>query len=145
MAQVIGPLNLKGTVYGLTHYQRYGKEWVRKKTSLCKEKMYRNPNYERTLENCMEFGGCSKIASDIRSSLRDAFGRNLFDFKHTPQLLISVLRKISLVSKGKRGKRNIEISNNTEMLNNIQLSGYYPGKKISKNNFTAPYSIEIDN
>ena len=132
MAEVVGALQLKGTVDNLTFYTRYGKRLARKQTSLSKEKMYANPNYKRTLENCMEFGGCSKAAKEIRISLHEAFGRKIFDFKHTPQLLISVLRKISVVSHGIRGKRNIEISNNSELLNNIQLAGYYPGKKIAK-------------
>ncbi|MDP4266457.1 MAG: hypothetical protein Q8880_03375 [Bacteroidota bacterium] len=55
MAQVLGAIQLKGSVNGLTFYERYGKNLARKHTSLCKKKMYANPNYERTLENCMEF------------------------------------------------------------------------------------------
>lgn len=55
MAKASGIIKIEGTVEDLTFYKKDGKNFVRKKSSISKERIANDPNYVRTRENNVEF------------------------------------------------------------------------------------------
>ena len=55
MAKVNGLLKIEGTVEDLTFYKKDGKNYVRRKGGVSKERILTDPNFVRTRENGAEF------------------------------------------------------------------------------------------
>ena len=69
MARFKGILKLRGTLGGLTFYQRKdmkGATLVKQKNTLTKERIRTDPSFERTRENYHEFGRVNTIGAVIR-------------------------------------------------------------------------------
>ncbi|MDP4267885.1 MAG: hypothetical protein Q8880_10690 [Bacteroidota bacterium] len=143
MARYYGPNKYSGSLGGVTFYTRYGKNLVRLRSTLDKDKIYRNPKSKTTLQNCTEFGGCSKASAKFKRVLKYVQS-SAFDFACLSPKLLSVFKRISLGSDGERGKRAIRLSQNKDMLNNLLLSGTTFAESEQKNVFSAPYSIDMD-
>src|SRR5687767_1189515 len=69
MAKQKGPIYLKGTAGNKTYYRMGGRYYVRKKTSLDKERFYRDAAFARSRKAAGLFGIASKIASELYQML----------------------------------------------------------------------------
>jgi hypothetical protein len=56
MAKTSGIIKIEGTVEDLTFYKKDGRNFVRRKGGVSKERIENDPNYVRTRENNSEFG-----------------------------------------------------------------------------------------
>jgi hypothetical protein len=54
MAKASGIIKIEGTVEDLTFYKKDGKNFVRRKEGIPKERLYNEPSFERTRENNTE-------------------------------------------------------------------------------------------
>ena len=69
MAKVDGIIEINGTVKGITFYRtKYG-IYARAKGGISKKRIQTDPAFERTRENCSEFGHCAKMGQLLRKSV----------------------------------------------------------------------------
>lgn len=108
MAQQTSLVKIEGTIEDLTFYKKDGKNLVRKKGGISKERIMNDPNFVRTRENGAEFshsGSSGKV-------LRQALGSMVFkakDSKLSSRLLQVMARIKNLDSSSDRGKRQVSI------------------------------------
>lgn len=108
MAKANGILKIEGTVEDLTFYKKDGKNFVRIKGGVSKERIETDPNYVRTRENNSEFGH-SGTAGKV---LKMAMGSLVFkakDSKLSSRLLQLMSRIKNLDTTSVRGKRQVSI------------------------------------
>lgn len=60
MAQNKSFIKFEGTLDGLTFYQKDGKNFVKTKTQVNKNRLMNDPAYQRTRENMQEFDGSTR-------------------------------------------------------------------------------------
>jgi hypothetical protein len=69
MAKVDGIVEIQGTVKGITFYRtKYGM-YARAKGGISKKRMKTDPAFERTRENCVEFGHNAKMGKLVRNAV----------------------------------------------------------------------------
>ncbi len=66
MAQSTGILKIEGTIEDLTFYKKDGKNYVRRKGGVSKERIANDPNFVRTRENGSEFGHSASAGKMLR-------------------------------------------------------------------------------
>lgn len=112
MAKVNGIVKIEGTVEDLTFYKKDGKNYVRRKGGISKERIANDPNFVRTRENNTEFGHSGSSGKVLRKAL----GSMVFkakDSKLSSRLVqvMSVLKNMDAVSV--RGQRRVSIGLST--------------------------------
>ncbi|MCF6130122.1 hypothetical protein L1S35_10580 [Flavobacterium sp. AS60] len=108
MAKSNGILKIEGTIEDLTFYKKDGKNFVRRKGGVSKERIANDPNFVRTRENNSEF----TITTGAGKSLRLALGSLVFKAKDTKMVsrlvkTMSDIKKYDTVSA--RGNRQIYV------------------------------------
>lgn len=106
MARANGVIKIEGTIEDLTFYKLDGKNYVRTKGGVSRERIMNDPNYVRTRENMSEFADCGVSGK----MLRMAVGPMSFKAKDSrlSSRLTGVMSKIKnhdLTST--RGNRNV--------------------------------------
>lgn len=108
MAKATGIIKIEGTVEELTFYKKDGKNFVRRKGGVPKERIESDPSFVRTRENNREFGH-SGTSGKI---LRLAMGSLVFKAKDnqlTSRLLQLMSRVKNLDTISARGSRQVSI------------------------------------
>ena len=112
MAKASGIIKIEGTVEDLTFYKKDGKNFVRRKGGVPKERIENDPNYVRTRENNSEFGH-SGTAGKV---LRMAMGSLVFkakDGKLSSRMLQVMSRIKNLDTTSARGLRQVSVGLST--------------------------------
>jgi hypothetical protein len=65
MAKQSGPIPVVGTIGSLTYYKMMGEFYVRRKTSLDRKRIKRDPAFARFRAHGLVFGQASRIASEL--------------------------------------------------------------------------------
>ena len=140
MAKASGIIKIEGTVEDLTFYKKDGKNFVRKKGGIAKERIANDANFVRTRENNNEFahsGSSGKV-------LRLAMGSLVFkakDSKLSSRLLQTMSRIKNMDSTSARGERNVATGIATPE-GKLQLKGFdFNGNAPLKGVFFAPYTL----
>lgn len=106
MAKANGILKIEGTVEDLTFYKKDGKNFVRRKGGVSKERIETDPSYVRTRENNSEFS----ISAGAGKMLRLALGSLVFKAKDS-KLSSRMLKTMSVIKNydgtSARGKRQV--------------------------------------
>lgn len=76
MARLEGIIKFSGALGDLVAYQRNGKWVLRRKSSLTKKRVSKDPAFQRSREASKEFGGASTISKYIRDRLRVFTSKN---------------------------------------------------------------------
>lgn len=108
MAKAGGILKIEGTVEDLTFYKKDGKNFVRRKGGVSKERIDSDPNYVRTRENNSEFGHSGTSGKVLRM----AMGSLVFkakDSKLASRMLQVMSRIKNLDTTSARGQRQVSI------------------------------------
>jgi len=141
MAKVNGIIKIEGTVEDLTFYKKDGKNFVRRKGGISKERIMNDPNFVRTRENGNEFGhsgSCGKI-------LKLAVGPMVFKAKDSKlsSRLLQVMSKIkNFDTISKRGSRNVATGIVTTE-GKLQLKGFdFNPKAPLKGVLFAPLTLD---
>lgn len=141
MAKTSGVIKIEGTVEDLTFYKKDGKNFVRKKGGISKERISSDPNFVRTRENNNEFshsGSSGKI-------LKLALGSIVFkakDSKLSSRLLQLMSRIKNLDTVSARGNRQVSVGIGTDegkqLLKGFDFNANAPLKSV----FFANYSLD---
>lgn len=108
MAKSSGIIKIEGTVEDLTFYKKDGKNFVRRKGGIPRERIENDPNFVRTRENNAEFGH-SGYAGKL---LRMAMGSLVFkakDNRLAGRMLQTMSRIKNLDATSARGKRSVAV------------------------------------
>lgn len=93
MAKQVGPINLSGSIAGITLYEVNGQFYARRKSSLTKKKFKTDPAFKGSRASAEKFGQANKLASEVyKKLLRSERPKELF-----PQLKKAALQ---LFNKG---------------------------------------------
>ncbi len=140
MAKANGIIKIEGTVEELTFYRREGKDLVRKKGGVSKERIETDPNYVRTRENNAEFGHSGICGKQLRLAL----GSLVFkakDSKLTSRLLRIMSRIKNLDGSSARGERKVWIGLDTPE-GKAELSGFdFNSNAPLQSVLFAPFSL----
>lgn len=141
MAQQTSLVKIEGTIEDLTFYKKDGKNLVRKKGGISKERIMNEPNFVRTRENGAEFshsGSSGKI-------LRQALGSMVFkakDSKLSSRLLQVMARIKNLDTSSDRGKRQVSLGL-TSAEGKQLLKGFDFNRHAALNDVLyAPFSLD---
>ncbi|WP_298114951.1 hypothetical protein [Flavobacterium sp.] len=131
MAKTSGVIKIEGTVEDLTFYKKDGKNFVRKKGGISKERISSDPNFVRTRENNNEFshsGSSGKI-------LKLALGSLVFkakDSKLSSRLLQLMSRIKNLDTVSTRGNRQVSVgtAEGKQLLKGFDFNANAPLKSV---------------
>lgn len=108
MAKSSGIIKIEGTVEDLTFYKRDGKNFVRRKGGIARERIENDPNFVRTRENNTEFGH----SGNAGKVLRMAMGSLVFkakDSKLASRMLQTMSQIKNLDTTSARGQRRVAL------------------------------------
>lgn len=114
MAKNRSYLKFEGTLDGLTFYDQKGQKLVKTKTSLTKTRIMSDPKFRVTRQNMTEFGGCAKAGKAFRKAFSTLIG-TMAD-SYISSRVSTLMKRINLSSPGLRGRRNIDLVSNAELL-----------------------------
>ncbi len=135
MAKNNSYLKFEGTLGGLTYYEKDGQSIVKVKSSVSKSRIEKDPNYKRTRENMQEFGGSAKASKALRDALITVI-KTMGD-TYLSSRLTGVMRKMLNTGTGLRGRREINILANKDLLEGFELNK----KDVLSSQFYAPYKL----
>ncbi len=120
MAKNNSYLKFEGSLGGLTYYEKDGKSLVKVQSRISKSRIERDPAFKRTRENMMEFGAAAKVSKALREALSTVV-KTMGD-TYLSSRLTGVIRRIVSNGTGLRGKRNIDIIANADLLEGFELN-----------------------
>lgn len=108
MAKVDGIVAIQGTVKGITFYQTKEGMFARAKGGVSKKRIQNDPAFERTRENCAEFGHNAKMGKLVRNAVSNML-LLAKDSRVSSRLAqaMSKIKNLDLVSV--RGQRQVSI------------------------------------
>lgn len=142
MAKASGIIKIEGTVEDLTFYKKDGKNYVRRKGGISKERIDNDANFVRTRENNNEFGHSGTSGKVLRLAL----GNLVFkakDSKLSSRLLgvMSRIKNLDLVSA--RGLRKVGVGLSTpegkQELQGFDFNANAPFQSV----FFAPFTLDM--
>lgn len=113
-------IKLEGTFDDLTFYERKGKQLVRKKGSLNKQRIENDPKFQRTRENMNEFTGAALVSMTLRKSLGSLIKR--MGGTTTSARLTGIFRRMSSKGPGKRGRRSFILGANKPLFHGFEFN-----------------------
>lgn len=108
MARSNGLIKIEGTVEDLTFYRKDGKNFVRKKGGVSRERILNDPNYVRTRENMSEFSHSGSSGKMLKLAVGSMAFRAK-DSKLASRMLQVMSRIKNLDATSKRGKRLVSV------------------------------------
>ncbi|MGV6844939.1 MAG: hypothetical protein ACWA42_02285 [Lutibacter sp.] len=134
MAKSKGIIKIIGTLGDLTFYEKDGKTFVKRKSSVSKSKILNSPEYQRTRENMQEFAGSATIGKELR--------RNLIQLKYMADngmhnRLSAAIRKMINLGSGNRGERVFEV-----LAQKAELIGFeFHDTDLFASSLYAPFTV----
>jgi hypothetical protein len=113
-------IQLKGKVAGLIFYRAYGENLVRAANVVSRERIMTSPEFERTRENMVEFGGASQVAKAFRTCFKritKEMGISCLSGKVT-----GLMRKLCSEGTGIRGQRAFLFSEFPELIRDFEFN-----------------------
>lgn len=141
MANANGIIKIEGTIDDLTFYKKDGKNFVRRRGGVSKERIGSDPNFVRTRENNSEFGH----SGNSGKILRLAMGSLVYKAKDSKlhSRLLQVMSRIkNLDTTSNRGLRQVSIGLGTAagklLLQGFDFNIHAPLQSV----LFAPYSLD---
>lgn len=142
MAKAEGIFNIEGTVDNLTFFKKDGKNFVRRKGGVSKQRIETDPNFVRTRENMSEF----KQSATSGKLLRLALGSLVFrakDSKLSSRLLQTMSQIKNLDVTSARGQRTVALGLATAA-GKVNLTGFDFNANAPLNSVLfAPYELDV--
>jgi hypothetical protein len=139
MARQKGIIKIKGSLGGITFYQKNGQDFSRVTNGPSKERIATDPAFKRTRENNQEFAGASAAGKAMRLGLQ-GYVAEMADSTLTSTLLKLFRTMIDRATTGVRGERSIMIVPNKDLLVDFNFNKSLHFDSI----FMAPFSAAVD-
>lgn len=142
MAKAKGIMKIEGTVEDLTFYRMDGKNYVRTKGGVSRERIMKDSNFARTRENMMEFAENAHASKMLRMSVGSMSFRAK-DSRLSSRLTGIMSRIKNFDSNSARGERLVSRGIRTEAGRQV-LKGFDFNMHSSLNYvFHAPYVLDV--
>ena len=138
MARQKGIIKFKGTIGDITFYKTQDGYLVREKGGIDSKRIATDPAFQRTRENCSEFGRAGKAGKVLRTALRASL-LNSADSRMVGRLSQAMIKVIQADTTSERGQRNV-IDGEAELLTGFEFN---IGGKLGTSLF-APFVRMID-
>ncbi len=142
MAKVNGIVKIEGTVEDFTFYKQDGKNYVRRKGGVSKERIANDPNFVRTRENNSEFGHSGSSGK----VLRNALGSLVFKAKDSKlsSRLVQVMSSVkNMDTVSARGQRKVSVGLSSPE-GKQALKGFdFNGNAHLNSVLFAPYQLDL--
>ena len=130
-------IKIKGTLGGLTFYEKDGKTLIKTAGGVSKERILNDPNYRRTRENMQEFGAAATLGKAFRMGFTGIS-------KEVRTVAIAgrvtgMMKRMNRVGPGNRGERTFEIVTNKQLLEGFEFHKKLPLRSV----FYAPYEPPV--
>jgi hypothetical protein len=140
-----GIIKLKGSMGGITFYQKNGEHFSRETNGPDKNKIKHDPAFQRTRENNQEFGGAAQIGKAFRTGLVKDFDE-MSDSSCTARIT-KLIKQIISKGEGKRGQRDFSPNlygefflyfafNESVSFNSILLASFTASANATRNEVT---------
>lgn len=142
MAILVDGIQFTGRVGNLVAYKTKGSDkiYVRVANGPSGKQILTSPNFQKTRENCDEFGKCTRVGSDMRKAL--LYVRHLANHNITP-VFNKMCKAIQLLDTERpRGSREIYISKYRYLLEGYNLNSNRPLESIVRTPLL--YSVNRD-
>ena len=120
MAKLKGIIKLKGTIGDITFYKTQDGYMAREKGGIDAKRIATDPAFQRTRENCSEFGRAGKAGKVLRSAMRASLV-NSSDNRMVSRLSQAMIKVIQADSTSLRGQRNV-IDGEAELLSGFEFN-----------------------
>jgi hypothetical protein len=144
MAQSTGILKIEGTIEDLTFYKQNGRNFVRRKGGISRERIASDSNFVRTRENNTEFAHSGITAKQLRLAL----GSLVFKAKDSrlASRMLQVMSRIkNLDATSARGQRTVA-NGLTTLEGKLLLKGFdFNANAPLKSVLFAPYELDFPN
>ena len=130
MAEVVGPLLIKGSIGGISVYWNSRlKKWIaRQKGGANKDQIENSPVFVRTRENNVEFTACNKWCGKLRLTL---LAMDHLNYGYYMGGVVQMVKNIQLMDQDSlKGHRNIEPSKYKSLLTEIVFNEEHPFKQV---------------
>jgi hypothetical protein len=138
MARQKGIFKIKGTIGDITFYKTQDGYLVREKGGIDAKRIATDPAFQRTRENCAEFGRAGKAGKVMRTALRASLLHSA-DSRMVSRLSQAMVRVLQADSTSRRGQRNV-IDGESELLVGFEFN--IRGRLDAS--LAAPFSALID-
>ena len=138
MARQKGIIKMKGTIGDITFYKTQDGYLAREKGGIDAKRIATDPAFQRTRENCSEFGRAGKAGKVLRSALRASL-LNSSDSRMVSRLAQAMVKVLQADVTSLRGLRNV-IDGEAELLAGFEFN--IRGKLGTS--FFAPFTGAID-
>lgn len=138
MSKQIGIIKLDGTIGGISFYSAGGQDLARVAKGPSKERIAKDPAFQRTRENNKEFGGSAKASKALRNSMGGLL--QTMGGTRIAAELTAIFKSINLKSPGIRGERPVKLSTNRAMLKNVEFNSKVRFSSV----FSAPYTVAVN-
>lgn len=138
MAQQDGIIPLKGTIDNINFYRTADGYKARKKSSLSKDRIAKDPNFERTREAMGNFGKAGNAGKLLRTAFRP-IAQSASDSKVASRLAKEMVAVIKADITNPRGKKNV-IDGETELLTGFDFNA----KGKLSTTFFVNYDVSIE-
>jgi hypothetical protein len=139
MARQKGIIKIKGSLGGITFYQKNGQDFSRVSNGPSKERIATDPAFKRTRENNQEFAGASAAGKAMRLGLQ-GFVAEMADSTLSSTLIKLFRTMINRATTGVRGERPIMIIPNKDLLVDFNFDKSTHFDSV----FLAPFSVAVD-
>ncbi|UOB17489.1 hypothetical protein [Abyssalbus ytuae] len=119
-----GFIKLKGSLGGLTFYEKNGENIVRTTGGIDKERIAKDPSFKRTRENMAEFGGAAKTGKALRMGFANII-KTMADNRIVGRLT-GIMKKVNTHGTGLRGQRSFEILKNANIIQGFEFNKTFP-------------------
>jgi hypothetical protein len=138
MSKQVGIIKLDGTIGGISFYTAGGQSLARVATGPSKERIAKDQAFQRTRENNREFAGSAKAAKALRLAMGGLL--QTMGGGRIASELTKLFKSINLRSPGARGERQVKLSANRSLLNNVEFNSKVRFSSI----FSAPYTVSVN-
>lgn len=137
MARQKGIIRIKGSLGGITFYQRNGQDLSKTTNGPDKNKIQHSPNFIRTRENNQEFAGAATIGKALRVGLVKDFDE--MSDTNTTARITRLIKSVISKGTGSRGQRMFSPTGFAS-----EFVGFPFSERIKFDSvFLAPYSVTV--
>ncbi len=129
-------IKIKGSLGGLTFYEKDGKSLIKTAGGISKERILNDPNFRRTRENMQEFGASATLGKALRNGF-SGISREITTASIAGRIT-GMMKRINRVGPGNRGERAFEIVANKQLLEGFEFQKDLPLSTVFYAPFEAP-------
>lgn len=137
MARNYSFVKLEGTLDDLTFYQKDGRNLVKKKSRVSRNRILNDPTFRRTRENMQEFAGAALVGKAFRDAFAGVY--KLMSDTYMGARINGQFKRINNLGAGPRGERDFDVVAHSALIRGFEFNR----KDALNSQFFAPYPAPV--